>query len=81
MSKLDEILAYSRFRYSDGEIDTDEIDEAKKEIKALMLELFACEACDGKGFVKTGGKAMEDDLIETEPCWVCEDLRQKVEAL
>lgn len=27
-----------------------------------------CDYCEGKGYIETGGKSIEDDLIEKEPC-------------
>jgi hypothetical protein len=46
------------------------------EIKARIDELDICRShcpyCDGKGYVETGGMAMEDDLVEQEVCDECD---------
>lgn len=58
MGKLDDIVLRGDFRYSDGESNQKEVDEAKQQIKDLMLELIDSiepyQAEDGRGFVNVG---------------------------
>jgi hypothetical protein len=37
-----------------------------------------CSWCDYKGYTETGGMAMEDDLVEKEPCEYCSEIRDLI---
>lgn len=46
----------------------------QEELSKLKGSLVAtCEWCNGKGYTETGGMAMEDDLVEKEPCDQCDE--------
>lgn len=40
-----------------------------------------CDECDGKGYTETGGMAMEDDLVEREPCESCDQTKATIDRI
>ncbi len=47
----------------------------KKDINNEITEWCQCE----DGYIVTGGKSMEDDLVEKQPCEDCSKLRERLE--
>lgn len=89
--KIDKMLSWNINGHTEPVLFQPEMKKAIKKLitqeKTALLErverevVNLCDYCDGKGYIEIGGTAMEDDLVEKEPCGECELQRQALQQI